>query len=104
MICCVIYCIQNIHYWIQHAQANTSAIVQWSPQYHNNPNCSHPVSHDLPVLHNVFVGREEDIREIVSKTMKANILNINGAPAFGKSTVAIHAGYRLLQNVHPLGI
>ena len=70
MICCVIYCIQNIHYWLPHAQANTSAIVQWSPQYHNNTNCSHSVGHDLPVLHDVFVGREEDIREIVSKTMK----------------------------------
>ena len=89
---------------IPHAQSNTSAaMVQWSPKLHNNTNCSRPVGHDLPILHVVhihglFVGREDDIREIMSKVMKANILNINGAPGFGKSTVAIHVGYRLVKD------
>ena len=61
-------------------------------------NCSLQVGHDLPLLHGHFVGRENDIREVITKVKKTNILNINGAPGFGKSTLAIHAGYRLVQN------
>ena len=45
-----------------------------------------------------FVGREQDIIEVVRKAMNANDLNINGAPGFGKSIVAIHAGHWLFKN------
>ena len=52
--------------------------------------------HDLPLLRSVFVDRIEDIKNITDKLKKAHIVNICGAPAFGKSTVAIHTGHKLL--------
>ena len=75
---------------------NDSAMGLW---FSNLPkNCSLQVGHDLPLLHGHFVGREKDIREVIRKVKKTNIININGAPGFGKSTLAIHVGYRLVQN------
>ena len=52
--------------------------------------------HDLPGLYDIFVDRKNDINEIVSKVLSTNIVNINGAPGFGKSSVAIRSGYRLV--------
>ena len=75
----------------------TSTIAQWNPKF-NGTDCNQSVGHDLPLLDGLFVGREDDIIEVVRKAMNANILNINGAPGFGKSTVAIHAGYWLFKN------
>lgn len=54
--------------------------------------------HDLPILNCVFVGREHDVNEVVSKVMSTRIVNINGAPGFGKSTLAIHAGHEMVKN------
>ena len=79
-------------------QPKASAIVQWSPKVYNSTNCNQPVGHDLPTLYDIFVGREDDIKKIMRKAMNVNIFNINGAPGFGKSTVAIHAGYKLLED------
>ena len=66
--------LQNL--WTPNTQSKSSAIVPQSPKVHNSRNCSQPVGYDLPVLHSLFVGRQEDIEEVVSKTMKSNILNI----------------------------
>ena len=83
-----------------HAQPDpfTCTIAQWSPKVNGSTDCKQSVGHDLPLLDDLFVGREDDIEEVIRKAMNANILNINGAPGFGKSTVAIHAGYRLFND------
>ena len=57
-------------------------------------NCSSPES-DLPIIHPLFVGREN---EVLLKVARAHIVNINGAPGFGKSTLAIHVGYEVVKN------
>ena len=85
-------------------QSSASSIVQWSPKVYNSTSCSQPVGYDLPVLYDIFVGREDDIKEITRKVMNVefNIFNINGAPGFGKSTVAIHAGHKLVRDCIPV--
>lgn len=71
----------------------------WSPKFQDSTsNCSQGVGHDLPLLYGVFIGRENDISMVMEKAKKANIFNINGAPGFGKSTLAIHVGYRLVNS------
>ena len=53
---------------------------------------------DSPILyHDLFVGRENDVEEVVRRVASAHIVNINGAPGFGKSTLAIHVGYELVK-------
>ena len=59
--------------------------------------CSSPES-DLPIIHPLFVGRENDVHQVLLKVAKAHIVNINGAPGFGKSTLAIHVGYEVVKN------
>ena len=54
---------------------------------------------DLPtVSQDVFVGREVDVHEVFNKLAMANIVNINGAPGFGKSALAIQVGYKAVKN------
>ena len=60
-------------------------------------NCSFPES-DLPIIHPLFMGRENDVHQVLHKLAKAHIVNINGAPGFGKSTLAIHIGYEIFKN------
>ena len=65
--------------------------------------CNHSESDlpdsDLPILYNdIFVGRETDMSAVVNKITVANIVNINGAPGFGKSALAIHVGHQILKN------
>ena len=38
------------------------------------------------------------MQQVLSEVARANILNINGAPGFGKSTLAIHVGYKVFKN------
>ena len=59
-----------------------------------------PPGFNLPTIHqdDFFVGRENDISMVVSMMESAHIININGAPGIGKSTLAIHVGYELLRN------
>ena len=52
-------------------------------------NCSSS-ENDLPIIHPLFVGRENDVHQVMLKVARAHIVNINGAPGFGKSTLAIH--------------
>jgi hypothetical protein len=44
------------------------------------------------------VGRENDIHQVFLKVARAHVVNINGAPGFGKSTLAIHVGHKVLKN------
>ena len=60
-------------------------------------NCSFPES-DLPMIHSLFVGREYDVHQVLLKVATSHIVNINGAPGFGKSTLAIHVGYEIVKN------
>lgn len=64
---------------------------------HGLKNCSFPES-DLPIIHPLFVGREDDVRQVMYRVTRAHIVNINGAPGFGKSTLAIHVGYEFVKN------
>lgn len=55
------------------------------------------VSHDLPIISSPFVGREIEMGCIIQQMTLAHIININGAPGFGKSLLAIHIGYEMVQ-------
>ena len=61
-------------------------------------NCSNSLESDLPKIHPLFVGRENDVHQVLLRVARAHIVNINGAPGFGKSTLAIHIGYEILKN------
>ena len=77
----------------------TFVIMQLSQQVPNTTDSHFNIpGHDLPILHGVFVGREHDINEVISRIMNTRIVNINGAPGFGKSTLAIHVGHVVVQN------
>ena len=55
------------------------------------------VSHDLPIINSPFVGREAEMGRIIQQMSVAHIININGAPGFGKSLLAIHTGYEMVR-------
>ena len=59
--------------------------------------CSSPES-DLPIIHPLFAGRENDVHQVLLEVARAHIVNINGAPGFGKSTLAIHVSYEVVKN------
>ena len=68
---------------------------------YTNKSCSNMVLTDgeLPILHKeIFVGRDSDVREVLFKITRTNIVNINGAPGFGKSALAKHIGHDILSN------
>ena len=56
------------------------------------------VQHDLPVPPKPFIGRNRELEQITSlfHDNKKDIISIHGPPAFGKSALAIHVGYSLL--------
>ena len=50
-----------------------------------------------------FVGRDKEMDEIVSMldygtSKSTRIVNVYGSPGFGKSTLVIHVGHRMLAN------
>ena len=54
---------------------------------------------ELPKHHEeIFVGREIDVVEVLRRVTSANIVNINGAPGFGKSALAKQVGNMILKN------
>ena len=64
----------------------------------NEAHCAEVYS-DLPnILPNIFIGRSKDIEEIARKIQTARIVNVNGSPGFGKSSVVIYTGYVLVDN------
>ena len=62
------------------------------------------VPSDLPKLNGPFVGREKQVNEIVRylKSESVHIVSIYGPPAFGKSTLAIHVGYKMIGSGVPV--
>ena len=52
----------------------------------------------MPIIYPLFVGREKDTHQILLRVARAHIININGAPGFGKSTLAIHVGYEIFKS------
>lgn len=64
----------------------------------NQPKCD-SVYHDLPIINSPFVGREVEMNKVIHyiNTNTAHIININGAPGFGKSLLVIHVGYEMLK-------
>ena len=62
------------------------------------------VPSDLPKLIGPFVGREKQVNEIVRylKSESVHIVTIYGPPAFGKSTLAIHVGYKMVGSGVPV--
>ena len=44
------------------------------------------------------MGREDNVSVVLDRIMKYRIVNINGAPGFGKSALAINVGYHILKN------
>ena len=67
---------------------------------HYNFNLEH--SKTLPYQSKVFVGRETEMQELLQFVNFSNsdvrIVNIIGSPGFGKSTLAIHVGHRMVEN------
>ena len=61
-------------------------------------NCTAVSESNLPIIHPLFVGRENDMHQVLRKVARVHIVNINGAPGFGKSTLAIHVGYKITKN------
>ena len=66
----------------------------------NELNYKRNVSSDLPILNGPFVGREMQVSEIVRhlNSESVDIVSIYGPPAFGKSTLAIYVGYRMIES------
>ena len=59
---------------------------------------------DLPMLTGPFIGREKQVNAIVRylKSESVHIVSIYGPPAFGKSTLAIHVGYKMVGSGVPV--
>ena len=80
---------------------NYSDVLLKQCRSQSEPNTSRctDVYSDLPnILSNVFIGRSKDIEEIARRIQTASIVNVNGAPGFGKSSVVIRTGYVLVDN------
>ena len=81
--------------------------LRWrAPDIDDTTNCS-PTAMNLPAIdHKLFVGREKDISSVVSMMASEqyhdHIININGAPGIGKSTLAIYVGYEMIRNGTPV--
>ena len=94
---------------VSHGHINTTRIehVNYLSDFHVQTikydhkaqiNCSNSPESDLPIIHPLFVGRENDMHQVLRRVATAHIVNINGAPGFGKSTLAIHVGYEIFKN------
>ena len=59
-------------------------------------------SKSLPYRSETFIGRETEVQELIQFVNFTNrhvrIVNIIGSPGFGKSTLAIHVGHRMVEN------
>ena len=76
-------------------------VVEHGTDSHHRPE---DISSDLPKLSGPFVGRQEQVNEIVRylKSESVHFVSIYGPPAFGKSTLAIHVGYKMVENGVPV--
>ena len=59
-----------------------------------------PEAKDLPKLNSSFIGREANMTHLerVLLSDSVHVLGINGPPGFGKSSLAIHLGWRMRKN------
>ena len=87
----------NITITLENASSNLQKMGFEQGHVNSTRNCSFPES-DLPMIHSLFVGRENDVNQALHKVATSHIVNINGAPGFGKSTLAIHVGYEVVKN------
>ena len=53
---------------------------------------------DLPDVDELFIGREQDVQEVLKKLNSSSIVHITGAPGFGKSRLAIQIGHRIFDS------
>ncbi len=60
---------------------------------------------NLKQLYDPFVGRESNMIYLEQKllTGSVHVLGINGPPGFGKSTLAIHLGWKMVHNCFTVG-
>ena len=82
------------------SSCNVQTMKSRSHSSNDSPRKCSPPDFDLPTIHHndFFVGRENDISMVISMMANTHIININGGPGIGKSTLAIHIGYELLRN------
>ena len=91
-----------IYYWYSlyqlssAANSNQSALISSSDSQWYSNHERHTI-HDLPLPPEPFVGRDADVNKLTTEllTGSAHIVNINGPPAYGKSTLAIHVGHKV---------
>ena len=57
---------------------------------------SNYVPHDLPTFSGIFVGREENLTQIINMMNTVHIVGVHGPPGFGKSLLSIHIGYEMI--------
>ena len=91
----------------QNSQQSSVPVAEFHPNVHSElevlslKNCSDSLApNNLPVLYGPFLGRDKDLNEISHwlihpASSGVTMVNIYGAPAVGKSTLAIHIGYTL---------
>ncbi|MGA9596889.1 MAG: BTAD domain-containing putative transcriptional regulator, partial [Acidimicrobiia bacterium] len=59
--------------------------------------------HNLPETTTSFIGRLEDVREIVQRFTETRLITVTGGPGFGKSRLAVEVGRALMES-RPGGI
>lgn len=88
-------------YGIQNIRGPTFAKISNTSKFEvantttSQPEC--PVESDLPIVNSLFVGRDNEISEIMKKIEHAHIVSINGPPGFGKSSLAVNFGYKMVK-------
>lgn len=60
---------------------------------------------NLAELYDLFVGRESNMTYLEQKLLSnsVHVLGISGPPGFGKSTLAIHLGWKMMENCYKVG-
>ena len=73
-----------------------------APSDQSTSHCATGYSNLPNIQSNVFIGRDGDVTEMTKMIQTMHIVNVNGPPGFGNSSVVIHAGYKLVQNGTPV--
>lgn len=57
------------------------------------------VYHDLPLSKSIFMGRESETSKVIKLIIDGtHLINICGSPGFGKSSLAINVGYKMIEH------
>ncbi len=89
-----------------HSDVVNYAVKKFEVLVPMSPHCDDPPKpRDLPKLHAPFVGRESNMSylERVLLADSVQVVGINGPPGFGKSTLAIHLGWKMVKNCFTVG-